>query len=121
MKVEYGPKCAELARWLLATQAFRTEQDITALAERIQRSIEDWLHAWDARPGTPPQTVGRTPAECAIAMNNLTPEQVGRAMEKLPTDALEWAVKFEALSHPSLGQISGEVSEVKTAPAGGKE
>ena len=62
MKVEYGPKCAELARWLLRTQAFRTEQDITALAKKIQRSIEDWLDDWDARPGgIPPQTVWRTP------------------------------------------------------------
>jgi len=37
-------------------------------------------------------------------MNNLTSEQVAQAMEKLPTDALEWAVKFEALSHPNVKQ-----------------
>ena len=45
--------------------------------------------------------------EFATALNNLTPEQVARAMEKLPTDALEWAVKFESLSHPP--QPSDEV------------
>jgi hypothetical protein len=37
--------------------------------------------------------------EFARAMNRLTPEQIAQAMERLPTDALEWAVKFEALSH----------------------
>jgi len=43
-----------------------------------------------------------TPREFAVAITNLTDEQVARAMEKLPTDALEWAVKFEALSHPAI-------------------
>ena len=37
--------------------------------------------------------------EYADAINKLKPEQIARAMEKLPTDALEWAVRFEALSH----------------------
>lgn len=32
-------------------------------------------------------------------MNDLTSEQIAQAMEKLSTDALEFAVKFEALSH----------------------
>lgn len=31
--------------------------------------------------------------------NNATKEEIAQAMEKLPTDALEWAVKFEALAH----------------------
>jgi hypothetical protein len=31
-------------------------------------------------------------------LNNLTPEEVATVMELLPTDALEWGVKFEALS-----------------------
>lgn len=31
--------------------------------------------------------------------NHATKEEIAQAMEKLPTDALEWAVKFEALSH----------------------
>lgn len=41
-----------------------------------------------------------TAREFAYRMNNLTPEQIAKAMESLPTDALEWAVKFEALGHP---------------------
>ncbi len=36
--------------------------------------------------------------EFATALNNLTPEQIAQAMEKLPTDALKWAVRFEALA-----------------------
>lgn len=31
--------------------------------------------------------------------NNASKEEIAQAMEKLPTDALEWAVKFEALAH----------------------
>lgn len=38
--------------------------------------------------------------EFADRLNRLTPEQIAEAMESLPTDALEWAVNFEALSHP---------------------
>lgn len=40
-----------------------------------------------------------TPEEFAKAMNNLTQEQISQAIEKLPTDALEWAVRFEALGN----------------------
>ena len=40
-----------------------------------------------------------TLAEFAKAMNNLTPEQIAKAMERLDTKTLEWAVKFEALEH----------------------
>lgn len=40
-----------------------------------------------------------TPQEFADRMNRLTSEEVAQSMEKLPTDALEWAVKFEALQH----------------------
>lgn len=32
----------------------------------------------------------------ADRMNCLTPEEIATAMERLPTDALEWAVRFEA-------------------------
>jgi len=39
--------------------------------------------------------------EMVDRFNRATPEQIAQAMERLPTDALEWAVKFEALSHPS--------------------
>jgi hypothetical protein len=37
--------------------------------------------------------------EFARRMNALTPEQIAGAMESLPTDVLEWAVKFEAMEH----------------------
>jgi hypothetical protein len=33
------------------------------------------------------------------AINHATSEQIAQAMESLPTDALEFAVGFEALSH----------------------
>lgn len=35
----------------------------------------------------------------ATLLNNLSPEQIACAMESLPTDVLEWAVRFEALAH----------------------
>lgn len=41
-----------------------------------------------------------SPEEFAHQMNNLTPEQVAKVMEGLPTDVLEFAVQFEALAHP---------------------
>jgi hypothetical protein len=53
---------------------------------------------------------GLTPHEFAERMNRMSPEQIARAMETLPTDALEWAVKFEALSHrakPNSGPPAG--------------
>jgi hypothetical protein len=40
-----------------------------------------------------------TSEEFAERMNRLSPEEVARAMESLPTDVLEWAVRFEALAH----------------------
>lgn len=45
-----------------------------------------------------------TAREFAHAMNNLTPEQIAESMERLPTDVLEWAVKFEALGYPVKGR-----------------
>jgi len=41
-----------------------------------------------------------SPREFADAMNNLSPEQIMQAMEKLPTDALEFAVRFECTGKP---------------------
>jgi hypothetical protein len=35
--------------------------------------------------------------ELADRINRATPEQVAQAMERLKTDELEWAVRFEAL------------------------
>lgn len=32
-------------------------------------------------------------------LDTITQEEVAEAMESLPTEALEWAVRFEALSH----------------------
>ncbi len=43
---------------------------------------------------------GLTPAEYADRFNRITPDEVRTVMESIPTEALEWAVKFEALSHP---------------------
>ena len=38
-------------------------------------------------------------ARVADSLNNATPEQIATAMERTPTDSLEWGVKFEALAH----------------------
>ena len=35
----------------------------------------------------------------AAALNNMTPEQIAQGMERCPTDALEFGVRFEALGH----------------------
>jgi len=48
-----------------------------------------------------------TAQEFADAMNSLTPEQIAQAMETLPTDVLEWAVKFEALSESAREKQNG--------------
>lgn len=40
-----------------------------------------------------------TSQEFAHRMNALTREEIARTLETLPTDVLEWAVKFEALEH----------------------
>lgn len=40
-----------------------------------------------------------TPAEFADRMNRLTPEQIAQAMERMPTDVLEWGFRFEALAN----------------------
>jgi hypothetical protein len=42
-------------------------------------------------------------ADMAERINRATPEQIAQAMERLPTDALEWAVRFEG-----LGREDGE-------------
>jgi hypothetical protein len=42
---------------------------------------------------------GQTLEEFVWRINHATREDVAAAMELLPTDALEWAVRFEALSH----------------------
>lgn len=47
---------------------------------------------------------GLTTAEWSRRFNNLHSEEIARAMESLPTDALEVAVKFEALGHPEVSR-----------------
>lgn len=42
-----------------------------------------------------------TNQEFAYRMNHLTKEEIAQAMEQLPTDVLELAVRFEVLSHTS--------------------
>ena len=37
--------------------------------------------------------------QLASRINSLTREEIAQAMEQLTTDALEWAVRFEALAH----------------------
>jgi len=43
--------------------------------------------------------LGMTQQEFAVRMNGLTREEIAKAMESLPTDAPEWGVGFEAMSH----------------------
>ena len=38
-----------------------------------------------------------TPQELADRINNATPEEIATAMERLPTEYLEFAVRFEAM------------------------
>jgi hypothetical protein len=52
MTVHYDPKCEELARYFLASEASVTESNVASLAGTIQRAIEGWLEDWDE---------GRTP------------------------------------------------------------
>jgi hypothetical protein len=53
-------------------------------------------------------------------MNSATPEQIAQAMEQMPTDALEFGVKFESLSLPP--QTIGRTPEwrEKSGNLGGK-
>jgi hypothetical protein len=44
---------------------------------------------------------GITVEELARRIDHATHEEIAQSMETLPTDALEWAVRFEALSHPA--------------------
>ena len=55
--------------------------------------------------------------EFATAINNLTPEQIAQAMEKLPTDVLEWAVRFEALATAETPEKGGAYeTEARSLP-----
>ena len=53
-------------------------------ADRVRAMADQW---------------GLTPAEFAEAINRLTPEQIASALERCPTDVLEFGVRFEALAH----------------------
>ena len=64
---------------------------------------------------------GETPAEFARRFNNLGAEEVAQAMESLPTDALEWAVRFEAAAHTETTvkveeTLSFEITETGSDP-----
>jgi hypothetical protein len=64
---------------------------------------------------------GETPAEFARRFNNLGAEEVAQAMESLPTDALEWAVRFEAAGHREATvkveeTLSFEITETGSDP-----
>jgi hypothetical protein len=96
-----------------------------AQLKRIDDAAVGWLHAHrlalDAAPETDPPRGRMNPVECAARVtllaidsgmtveefasriNHATREEIAQAMEQLPTDALEWAVKFEALSHRGKG------------------
>jgi hypothetical protein len=55
MKVEYDPKCAELAQWFL-DDAYGTEYDeslLNTLAGVIQTAIEGWFEDREAAPNRP--------------------------------------------------------------------
>ncbi len=88
---EYTSKCLQIATEALkkiAEGQYRSPES-NVLAEIAQQALNE---------------MRRLPAslelqDFATRMNNLTPEQIAQAMERLPTDALEWGVKFEALSH----------------------
>lgn len=53
-----------------------------------------------ARIRSEAEKAGLTPEEYADQLSRATPTTIGSALERLPTDVLDWAVKFEALSHP---------------------
>lgn len=51
--------------------------------------------------------------EMVQRFNRLTKEEIAQAMETLPTDALEWAVKFEALSRPATDRPNEQVQDAE--------
>lgn len=74
-------------------------RNLASAADRTHPSI---------RPPEPSGSIGSGQAvprhppishEAVAALNGLSQEDVAQAMEQMPTDVLEWGVKFEALSH----------------------
>jgi hypothetical protein len=55
--------------------------------------------------------------EFAARMNRLTPEQIAQAMETVPTDVLEQAIRFEALSHPGATATADPDTKIRDAVA----
>lgn len=47
------------------------------------------------------------------AFNHATPEQIARAMEKLDTETLEWAVRFEGLASTDSRDAADSKNEGK--------
>jgi hypothetical protein len=62
-------------------------------AARLAQAKQDFMESLESH-----RNHARSVAE---AMNNQTPEEIAKVMELLPTDVLEWAVRFEALSQRS--------------------
>ena len=60
------------------------------LRPRVDRAHRKFMAALEESPSL------------ADRLNTMSSEDVARSMESLPTDALEWAVRFEALAHHYL-------------------
>lgn len=65
----------------------------------ITNEVCELLSSGGARASAPNWSEKVTPSEFADRMNSLTTEEIMQAMERLPTDALEFAVKFECAAH----------------------
>lgn len=50
--------------------------------------------------------------DLATKISNLTPEEVAQAMETMPTDVLEFAVRFEALAFTERETTPGPVTKL---------
>lgn len=70
---------------------------------------------------TPEEVASSTKAsEWADRFNRLTPEEIAAGMERCPTDALEFGVRFEALAHTGPApaetiKVSTEYEQLKSA------
>jgi hypothetical protein len=67
---------------------------VPSIPTRWFKRIDDYALGWTMRHK---RIVGAV--DEAEAISNATSEQIAQAMGSLPTDALEFAVRFEALSH----------------------
>jgi len=94
-----------LLSWLEARGISYFPEELEGVEKRLNakdRATTPQVETAVARVSAAASACGLTVAEFADQMNRLTPEEVAQAMEQPPTDALEWAVKFEAMAHPDL-------------------